>query len=98
MAVFSHPYDDFHMEKLNQSLILNSFGNHLKKVRHEVGLSQEEMAHRANRHATYISGVESGKRNPSITFVYQIADALGVQAHTLLPELINQEKEEDSDE
>jgi transcriptional regulator with XRE-family HTH domain len=98
MVVLFHPYDDFHMEKLNQSLILNSFGTQLKKVRHEVGLSQEEVAHRADSHPTYISRVETGKRNPTITVVYQIADALGVQAHTLLPELINQEKEEDSDE
>jgi transcriptional regulator with XRE-family HTH domain len=43
------------------------------------GLSQEQLAHRADVHQTYLSGVEGGKRNPSIGVLGRIADALGVE-------------------
>src|SRR4051812_7675065 len=39
---------------------------------------REELAHRAKVHQTYLSGVEGGKRNPSIGVLSRIAHALGV--------------------
>lgn len=42
------------------------------------GLSQEELAHAAKIHQTYLSGVESGKRNPTVIVLDRIAKALGV--------------------
>ena len=50
----------------------------IQRIRREKGLSQEEVAHRADIHQTYLSGVETGKRNPSILVVERIAKALGV--------------------
>lgn len=50
----------------------------IQRIRREKDLSQEEVAHRADIHQTYLSGVETGKRNPSILVVERIADALGV--------------------
>jgi transcriptional regulator with XRE-family HTH domain len=41
-------------------------------------LSQEELAHRSAIHQTYLSGVETGKRNPSIGVLGRIASALEV--------------------
>jgi transcriptional regulator with XRE-family HTH domain len=35
---------------------------------------------------TYIGGIESGKRNPSLLVMARIADALGVQLQKLLSE------------
>jgi transcriptional regulator with XRE-family HTH domain len=35
----------------------------VQRLRREKGFSQEELAHRADIHQTYLSGVESGKRN-----------------------------------
>ena len=40
------------------------------------GLSQEERAHQTDVHQTYISGVERGKRNPSVMVLAKIAAAL----------------------
>lgn len=40
-------------------------------------LSQEELAHRSKIHQTYLSGVERGRRNPSILVLERIAKALG---------------------
>ncbi len=50
----------------------------IQRIRREKDLSQEEVAHRALIHQTYLSGVETGKRNPSILVVERIANALGV--------------------
>ena len=50
----------------------------IQRIRREKDLSQEEVAHRASIHQTYLSGVEKGKRNPSILVVERIANALGV--------------------
>jgi transcriptional regulator with XRE-family HTH domain len=53
-------------------------GLNLQRLRRDKGLSQEELAHRADVHQTYLSGVEGGKRNPSVGVLERIADGLGV--------------------
>ena len=58
--------------------IQSRVSKNVQRIRREKGLSQEEVAHRANVHQTYLSGVETGKRNPSILVVDRIAKALGV--------------------
>ena len=52
-------------------------GLNLQNMRREKGFSQEELAHRAEVHQTYLSGVERGKRNPSIAVLQRICEALG---------------------
>jgi transcriptional regulator with XRE-family HTH domain len=59
-------------------------GLNLQKLRRERGLSQEELADRANIHQTYLSGVERGKRNPTITVLQRIAVALGADIEDLV--------------
>jgi transcriptional regulator with XRE-family HTH domain len=51
-------------------------GVNLQRLRREKGLSQEELADRAQIHQTYLSGVERGRRNPTITVLQRIAEAL----------------------
>jgi transcriptional regulator with XRE-family HTH domain len=58
-------------------------GLHLQRLRREKGLSQEELAHSARVHQTYLSGVEGGKRNPSIGVLERITTALGVDIEEL---------------
>jgi transcriptional regulator with XRE-family HTH domain len=61
------------------------FGKHMKKLRLEQDLTQEELADRAGMHFTYIGQIERGLRNPSLVNLYKIAKALKVKAGTLLP-------------
>ena len=35
-------------------------------------------------HRAYVSGIENGKRNPTLTAIQELADALGVSANELL--------------
>jgi CheY-like chemotaxis protein len=52
------------------------FGKAIKRTRSEIGISQEELADRAGLHRTYISDVERGARNLSLTSIEKLAGAL----------------------
>ena len=60
---------------MDEDLLL-AFGNHLKTLRKKNNLSQEDLAHRACLDRTYVSGVETGKRNISLKALNAIAKAL----------------------
>ncbi len=64
--------------------IRTRLGRNLRRLRGEKGLSQEAFADDAGLHRTYISDIERGARNPTITVVDKIARALGVSAGALL--------------
>ena len=64
--------------------IRQRLAKNVRRIRREKGWSQEELADRADVHRTYISGVERLVRNPTITIVGRIADALGVQVGELV--------------
>jgi transcriptional regulator with XRE-family HTH domain len=59
-------------------------GLNLQRLRREKGLSQEELADLAGIHQTYLSGVERGKRNPTVTVLHRIAEALGADIEDLV--------------
>ncbi len=58
-------------------------GMAIKTQRASVGISQEELAHRAGLHRTYVSDLERGARNPSIESVEKLAGALQVSVSNL---------------
>jgi transcriptional regulator with XRE-family HTH domain len=53
-------------------------GENVKRLREAAGLTQEDVAHAANVHPTYLSGVERGRRNPTVLVVQRLAEALKV--------------------
>lgn len=59
-------------------------GHNLRRIRQEKGLSQEQFALEHDIDRTYISGIERGVRNPTVTVVEKIAKALGVSIGELL--------------
>lgn len=59
-------------------------GLNLQNARRQRGLSQEELAHLASVHQTYLSGVERGKRNPTIEVLNRIASVLGIDIEHLV--------------
>ena len=58
----------------------------MRFLRKQRGWSQEELARRADRHWTFIGGVERGERNPTLEVVADIAEALGVPIRELFPD------------
>ena len=58
-------------------------GLNLQALRRARGLSQEELAHRASMHQTYLSGIERGRRNPSVLVLGRLSEALGADLEEL---------------
>jgi len=61
------------------------FGAAVKDWRHQLGLSQEELAERSDLHRTYISSVERGIRNVSLENITRLARALEISVTSLFP-------------
>lgn len=59
-------------------MITQQVGMRIKELRHKMGISQEELAARADVHRTYIASLEVGKRNISIIVLEKIVNALEV--------------------
>ena len=53
-------------------------GKRVKELRNKLGISQEELAARAELDRTYITSVECGRRNISIVNIEKLATALKV--------------------
>jgi XRE family transcriptional regulator, regulator of sulfur utilization len=64
--------------------IKKDFGAHLRGLRKQQGLTQEQLADKANLHPTYIGQIERGVRNPSLINLHKIANALKISSGTLL--------------
>lgn len=67
------------MDDIRQRLAAN-----MRRLRRAKGLSQEAFADVAGIHRTYVSDIERGARNPTITVVEKLARGLGVSVIDLL--------------
>jgi transcriptional regulator with XRE-family HTH domain len=69
----------------NKTLI--QFGAALRRARTQKGLSQEELAEATNLDRTYISLLETGKRNPSLICIVTLCNALGKKFSSLVDDI-----------
>lgn len=60
------------------------FGQNLRRHRERLGISQEDLAEKANLHRTYIGSVERGERNVSIDNMERLALAVDSTIQELL--------------
>ncbi len=56
-------------------------GEAIRNARTETGLTQAELAQRMGTTAPYISGLETGRTNVTISQLWAVADALRVELH-----------------
>jgi transcriptional regulator with XRE-family HTH domain len=68
----------------DRQTILDSFGIKLKRKREQFGVSQEQFAEICGFDRTYISMLETGKRNPSLVNLVKISNALRIALSDLL--------------
>lgn len=66
--------------------VRDCLARNLRRLRTAKSWSQEQFAFEASIHRTYVSDIERGARNPTITVVEKLAAALGVTASELLAE------------
>ena len=68
-------------------MITKEFGQRLKELRQETGLSQERFALKICMDRTYYASVEAGRRNISLENIKKIADGFGVSLSQLFENL-----------
>lgn len=59
-------------------------GRNVRRFRQKKGLTQESFAELSGFSQQYISGLEQGRRNPTVITLYELAKALGVSHNDLL--------------
>lgn len=64
--------------------ILHKFGKRIREIRKQKNLSQEELAHKANLHRTYIGMIERAEKNITLINIEKIANALEIEINKLL--------------
>lgn len=64
--------------------LAKTFGENVRRLRNEQGLSQEELADEVDMAVTYLGQIERGSRNPTLDIVERIARVLKVKALDLL--------------
>lgn len=58
--------------------IAEAFGRVLREAREEAGLSQEKLAFESSIDRTFVSMLERGIRQPSLTTIFQLSEALEI--------------------
>jgi transcriptional regulator with XRE-family HTH domain len=53
-------------------------GRNFARIRQRKGLTQEQVAESSGFSQQYLSGLESGRRNPTVVTLFELARALGV--------------------
>ena len=69
---------------MEKKTISTKLGNNLKRIRTKRGMSQGDISRSLKMDRAYISGIENGKRNPTLSNIEKIAKTLGVSASELL--------------
>ena len=64
--------------------IQTRLGLNVRRLREAKGWSQEDYADRAGIHRTYVSDIERGRRNPTITVVEKLAGPFDIAPGELL--------------
>jgi transcriptional regulator with XRE-family HTH domain len=63
-----------------------AFGMKVRLRRHEIEMTQEELAERSGLHPTYVGSVERGERNIALENILSLAKALGCSPKDLMPD------------
>lgn len=66
------------------STAAQTFGERVRRRRHELGKSQEQLAHDCGLHWTFVGQVERGRRNISFHNILKVADALKIDPGELV--------------
>jgi transcriptional regulator with XRE-family HTH domain len=70
--------------------LVHACGHIIKRLRKEKGWSQEELAHFSGLDRTYISLLERGLRNPTLTTLFALANCLGYKSNQFIKQIENE--------
>lgn len=63
---------------------MGALGTNLREARERLGLTQEQVAQRSGVHSTEVSRIEAGKRDPQVSTLERLAEAVEVRPGQLL--------------
>jgi len=69
---------------MGKKKILIEFGNKVRELRKDFGISQEELSYKADLHRTYIGMIERAEKNITLINIEKIAKALEIEVSELL--------------
>lgn len=76
---------------LQKEVIQKKFGEHIRDIRLKQGLTQVEVSSKMNKDQQSLQRVESGNVSPSLFYLFQLADGLGVTINQLMDfDIVNQ--------
>jgi transcriptional regulator with XRE-family HTH domain len=64
-----------------------AFGRALRRLRKENGFTQEELGFEADLRRTFISVLELGQQQPTLTTITKLAKVFNLKPHQLLQEM-----------
>ena len=82
------------MKKPPNESLLKALAAEIKSLRTGLGVSQEELAHRAGLNRTFVGKLEVAQTQPSLTVLFQLAHALEVDAVELVANITKRTKKE----
>ncbi len=73
-------------KKNKKNPILVKFATKVRNRRHALGLTQEQLAERAQFHVNYVGGIERAVRNPFLISLISLSKALSCPLKDILPD------------
>ena len=69
---------------MNKEAYLKKLGNHIAQLRISKGMSQAELARGCDKDPQSLNRLERGRINPSIIYLQEISDELGIALKELV--------------
>jgi transcriptional regulator with XRE-family HTH domain len=79
-----HTRDSTRVPSVSDLTFRQAVAAEVKARRAQIGISQEELAFRANVHRTFIARLEVARTQPSLSVAFQLADALQIPPEDLV--------------
>jgi XRE family transcriptional regulator, regulator of sulfur utilization len=86
MDFWTYVVDPCRVKRNEARIAAQAFGAAVRSTRLRLGITQETLADQSQLARTYLSGVESGLRNPTVVSIVRIASALHVRPSDLFLE------------
>lgn len=70
--------------RAGKEVFRKAFGELIKELRIEAGLTQEQLSFRTDVHRTYVGDIERGLKSPTLEVIIALATALGAEPGLLV--------------
>ncbi|QEM10188.1 helix-turn-helix domain-containing protein [Mucilaginibacter rubeus] len=69
---------------MEKEVLLKNLGERIRKIREQKGITQKQLAHTIGKDQQSVQRLETGRVNPSVYYLYEIAKGLEIEVEFLL--------------